>query len=118
VRAVYRIPIGVEAPGDARGVLATELCDRVPESVLDKLKLLVSEFVTNRIVSGRGCAAGPLILDLRADDVVGCAVLDHGPATLPSRCALGLLDQLADRWGLIRCDDVTQVWFETGVSAG
>lgn len=116
VRAVYRITTGVDGPRDAREVVAGELSDRVSAALLEELKLLVSESVTNRVVCHEP-DDGLLILDVRAGDAVRCAVVDRGPARLPSGLAVGLLDQLADRWGLTRSADVTQFWFEAGASS-
>jgi hypothetical protein len=118
VRAVYRIPTGADGPGDAREVVDAEFGEVLPATVLEKVKLLVSEFVTNRIVGGdAGREDDELILDLCAGETVRCAVVDHGAAAVPSESALGVVDRLSSRWGLTRTSDVTKVWFETGASA-
>jgi hypothetical protein len=118
---VYRIPAGADGPGDARHIVDEEFADVLPESVRERVKLLVSEFVTNRIVAGRADREDDeLILDLRAEDVVRCTFVDHGSAAVPPQCVLGVLDQLSLRWGLTRTREVarsrtrevTRVWFE------
>jgi anti-sigma regulatory factor (Ser/Thr protein kinase) len=117
VRAVYRIAAGADGPGAARQVVDAEFAERVPELVLERLKLLISEIVTNRIVNALDGRDQRIILDLRSDRVVRCAVVDHGPATLPQGLVLRLVDEFADRWGITRSCDLTQMWFETGASA-
>jgi hypothetical protein len=114
VRSIYRITGGTDGPSAARRAIVDEFGGRVPALVLEKLKLLISEIVTNRVVHGDG-ADDRMILDLRSDRVLRCAVVDHGPATLPQGCVLGLVDQLADRWGVTRSCEFTQMWFETAV---
>jgi hypothetical protein len=116
MRAVYRIGAGADGPRTARRVVDAEFAGRVPALVLEKLKLLISEMVTNRIVNAPQGADERIILDLRSDGVVRCAVLDHGPATLPQGGVLRLVEELADRWGMTRSCDLTQMWFETEAS--
>jgi hypothetical protein len=115
VRTVYRITASAEGPGDARSAIDAECRDLVPQPVLDNAKLLVSEFVTSRIVSGAADHDDPIIiLDVRAEGTIRCTVVDRGPATLPSKCVLGVVERLADEWGLTRSSDETRFWFETG----
>jgi anti-sigma regulatory factor (Ser/Thr protein kinase) len=95
-----------------------ELRDVLPAGVLQQVKLLVSEFVTNRIVGGEaGLEDDALILEVSAGETVHCAVVDHGTAAVPSSCALGVIDELSSRWGLTRTGEETRVWFETEASA-
>jgi hypothetical protein len=117
VRAVYRITTNCEGPCSARQIVVDEFADRVPASALDRIKLLISELVTTRIVLGDPGLEERIVLDLRNDGIVRCAVVDHGPAILPQGLALGVFDQLSDRWGLTRSCDGTQMWFETEATA-
>jgi hypothetical protein len=114
VRVVYRITASAEGPGDARSVIDAECGELVPQPVLESAKLLVSEFVTSRIVSGAADRDEPIILDVRTDGTVRCTMIDRAPATLPPKCVLGVVERLADEWGLTRSSDMTLFWFETG----
>jgi anti-sigma regulatory factor (Ser/Thr protein kinase) len=99
-------------------MVEAEFASVLPETVLERIKLLVSEFVTNRIVGGKaGREDDELIVDVSADEVVRCTVVDHGAAAVPPQCVLGMLDKLSVRWGLTRTDDMTRVWFEAEASA-
>jgi hypothetical protein len=113
IRAVYRIRTDREGPGDARRIVVREFEDRVSDGVLDKLKVLISELVTSRIINRSPDETERIIIDVRADRLVRCAVVDHGPAALPDPAALGVVEQLSDRWGLTRSGDETRMWFET-----
>jgi hypothetical protein len=115
-RAVYRIRTDREGPGDARRIVTREFADCVSDGVLDKLKLLISELVTSRIVNRTPDETERMIIDVRAGRVVRCAVVDHGPVGLPDAPALGVVEQLSDRWGLTRSGDETRTWFETAAA--
>jgi hypothetical protein len=54
--------------------------------------------------------------DLRSDRVVRCAVLDRGPASLPTGFRSLVFDRLADTWGESRANERTESWFETSVA--
>ncbi|MDP9296757.1 MAG: ATP-binding protein [Actinomycetota bacterium] len=120
-------PIELELrPGPRAISLARRAVDQLagvaPDSVLDNVRLIVSELITNsvrhaglrddariglRIVMGRGVLRGE--------------VTDPGPGFVPkaqvltmyqqSGWGLFLVDQIADRWGVER-NGVTRVWFE------
>lgn len=112
LRVIYRIEVASTGPRVARGIVADELAERVRSSkLLDELVLLVSEIVTHRIA--QACDEPTLTLDLRADRVVRCGVIDDGPAALPAGLGLELVDQLAGRWGVTRSHKRTHTWIET-----
>jgi anti-sigma regulatory factor (Ser/Thr protein kinase) len=119
VLGIYRIELGSDGPAQARQILTRELAACVPPAALDDIKLMVSELVTNGIVHG-GAADEPITLEVRADTVVRCEVIDHGPGvSLPSDHDTGwglrLVERLAGRWGFTRAPDRTHVWFETAL---
>jgi len=121
VRALYKIEPQLEGPAKARRIIADELATRVPASVLDDVKLMVSELVTNGIVHGSPEPDAPLMLDLLVNGHIRCRVLDNGGAFAthprsegPGGWGLQVVEQLSDRWGLQRSPQRTEVWFERG----
>lgn len=113
------------APGKARKSVET-FRPRVEPPLLDDLKLLVSEVVTNSVQHGGSHPNSWVNLRLQ---VVGGAIraeiTNPGRAFSPHRDlpapgqqsgrGLYLVDLLADRWGVSN-NDVTRVWFEIEVS--
>jgi len=111
---------------DARQALE-ELRFRVSKRVLDDVRLLVSELVTNSV---RHAGAGPgELIALRVDIEEGhvrVEVADQGPGFDPERAeasaveleglpggwGLRLVEQVATRWGVDRDDRESRVWFE------
>jgi anti-sigma regulatory factor (Ser/Thr protein kinase) len=103
------------------------LADAIEPPLLDNIRLLVSEVVTNSIRHGHSEG----IVDLRVDvnrRRVRVEVEDHGPgfapsvgvADLPERSSgwgLLLVDRLAHRWGVVT-SRTTTVWFEIDRAAG
>lgn len=119
MRAIYSIEAEADGPAQARQIVARELAGLVAPPTLEDLKLLVSELVTNGIVHGAATSRDTVTLDLRANDGVRCAVIDHGPGFSPSAppaehhgMGLKIVDQLADRWGVVSSQQETRVWFE------
>jgi anti-sigma regulatory factor (Ser/Thr protein kinase) len=119
VRAIYKIDSEAEGPARARRIIAEELSARVPAPVLDDIKLMVSELVTNGIVHGSGQTYAPVMLDLVINGSVLCRVLDsgHGFARRarqagPVGWGLQVVEQLSDRWGMQTSPHRTEVWFE------
>ena len=100
----------------------TRLCEAIApefgEYEVERLRLLVSEVVTNAVRHGDGTE--PLELHATWNDEVRIEVSDHGGGFTPTP-RLGALDEpggfglyligrLADRWG-VETDDGTTVWF-------
>jgi anti-sigma regulatory factor (Ser/Thr protein kinase) len=119
VRALYKIDPQPEGPARARRMIAEELSSRVPATMLDDVMLMVSELVTNCIVHANRDDHVPLILDLCVNGDVRCRVVDHGPGfaacvgqSQRGGWGLRLVEQLADRWGIRRSPQHTEVWFE------
>lgn len=120
IRALYKIDPRPEGPAVARRIIAEELSERVPGPVLDDVKLMVSELVTNGIVHGATPDDEPVMLDLCVNGAVLCRVLDHGHGGFaahahrdgPGGWGLQVVEQLADRWGMQCTPQRTEVWFE------
>jgi anti-sigma regulatory factor (Ser/Thr protein kinase) len=120
VRALYKIDPEPEGPAQARRIIADELGARVPDTVLDDVKLMVSELVTNGIVHGSTDREEPVMLDLLVNGHIRCRVLDQGRGFAASRTrregpggwGLQVVEQLADRWGMQCSPQRTEVWFE------
>jgi anti-sigma regulatory factor (Ser/Thr protein kinase) len=107
-----------EAPAHARRALSS--VEHVVEGpLMDDVRLLVSELVTNSVIHSATNLDGPIQLCLRVSSgEVRCEVSDVGswrdPVPDPrglSGWGLQLVDRLSDRWGVIRNDETT-VWFE------
>jgi two-component sensor histidine kinase len=120
LRALYKIDAQPEGPAQARRIIAEELSPRVPAGVVEDVILMVSELVTNGIVHGADGEDAPVVLDLCVNGNIRCGVLDHGPG-FAARArkqspgggwGLQVVDQLADRWGMLCSPQRTEVWFE------
>ena len=96
------------------------LAERLDDGQLEKLRLLVSEVVSNGVRHGDG--AGPIELRITiGDSAVRVEVEDPGhgfrptPETGPVERNEGwgllLVERLADRWGVVASGS-TLVWFE------
>ena len=107
-----QLPSTPDSPGRARHAL-NRLSGQLPLHVLEDIRLLVSELVTNSIRhAGLGSEAW---IGLRVE------VSDPGPGFEPgevtpniyqdSGWGLYLVGQVASRWGIVRNAD-TVVWFE------
>jgi anti-sigma regulatory factor (Ser/Thr protein kinase) len=119
VRALYKIEPEPEGPAQARRIIADELASRVPAPVVDDIKLMVSELVTNGIVHGSTEPNAPVMLDLLVNGHIRCRVLDHGQGFAGSARSRGrggwglqVVEQLSDRWGIECSPQQTEVWFE------
>jgi anti-sigma regulatory factor (Ser/Thr protein kinase) len=122
--AEVAIPLGVEAPGVARGAVAEWLADQVAPSVLETALLLVSELVTNS-VRHSGVPEGEDVV-VRVDlwrDACRLEVEDPGrdgviapqPFDLLHGGAMGLnlVQMLSERWGVVRAaEGPTRVWVQ------
>ena len=116
------IPLGIEAPGTARSIIARCLANRVAPRVVENAQLLVSELVTNSV---RHCGAP------KGHDVVVRVYLWRDRCRLevqdPGRngvitprppdpirgsgIGLNLVQTLSDRWGVVReVEGPTRVW--------
>lgn len=116
-----KVPVGPEGARKARQQLAG-LERQVGREVLDNLRLMVSELVTNSIRHAGLPAEARIELKVQVGSGrIRVEVIDPGPGFEPrpvtpslyqtSGWGLYLVDQLSDRWGVIR-GTYTRVWFE------
>jgi serine phosphatase RsbU (regulator of sigma subunit) len=117
-----RLPATPAAAAEGRGAV-DELIGAVPDPMLESIRLLVSELVTNAV---RHARIGPDdTIELRAAVMPGSLrveVRDRGPgfearpspptSERESGWGLVLVDRMSDRWGVERGDAGSCVWFE------
>jgi anti-sigma regulatory factor (Ser/Thr protein kinase) len=116
-----RLPPTSEAPANARRALE-ELEPSVSPDVMDDVRLLVSELVTNSV--RHADLAPSQWVELRAaveGSTIRVEVVDPGPGFRPeisrptiyqeSGWGLYLVEQVANRWGVVD-DGAIRVWFE------
>jgi anti-sigma regulatory factor (Ser/Thr protein kinase) len=95
----------------------------VKDDLLEDLRLLVSEVVTNSVRHAGLRPTDKVSLHVTADGKrVRAEILDPGPGFDPpphvpgagagSGWGLFLVERVADRWGIDRVDASTRVWFE------
>ncbi|HEX8051911.1 MAG TPA: ATP-binding protein [Thermoleophilaceae bacterium] len=112
---------GTMAAGEARAALAV-LDGRIDRGILDDIRLLVSELVTNSVRHARGAGRELVGLDVvRSGGTVRVEVSDGGTGFQPRArtkahdepggWGLHLVDRLADRWG-VEAGRRARVWFE------
>src|SRR4051794_9205142 len=111
-----RLAPSLDAPAQARAIVASRFGGRVPADVLDDALLVVSELVTNAVTHGRG----ELVLqaDLEEAQIRG-RVMDHGSGfdhepLDPGVGAIGgrglfVVDRLCRSWGVRH--GFADVWF-------
>jgi anti-sigma regulatory factor (Ser/Thr protein kinase) len=116
----FEVPPSLLSPSVARSRLEP-FRDLWSAECFNKVRLIVSELVTNGVLHGPGGA--PITVRVHADgDSVQGAITDRGAGFVPpprdtemspSESGNGLLivDALADRWG-VRDGAPTTVWFE------
>jgi anti-sigma regulatory factor (Ser/Thr protein kinase) len=120
------IASGAQAPERARAWLRN-VTGWLPRDAETTLTLLVSELVTNAVRHGGAGDEDLIELELRAvDGGVGVTVSDPGPGFSPEErdapldepggWGLVLVDQMAERWGVVH-DERTRVWFELATAA-
>jgi anti-sigma regulatory factor (Ser/Thr protein kinase) len=133
VRALYKIDARPDGPAQARQIVVRECARRVSERTLEDFELLVSELVTNRILHGAPGADNTILLDLRINSMLRCAVSDHGSGVgrrderlseavrneraVGRPAGLRVVNRLATRSGSHRTrTGGTRVWCETAVA--
>jgi anti-sigma regulatory factor (Ser/Thr protein kinase) len=112
-----RLPVSARR---ARGALDA-IGGRVPPPLLDDLRLMVSELVTNSVRHASGVPDGPIQLRVwMSEDTIRVEAADGGrgfdPQGPPARGGTGwglvLVGRLATRWGVAAGEAGTTVWFE------
>ena len=112
---------GPTAAAAARAALVA-LHGQVEDTLLDDVRLLVSELVTNSVRHAHAGIAGEVHMAVQLTaGKLRVEVADTGEGfepqprdddrSRPGGWGLYLVDQLADRWGVV-CDRFTRVWFE------
>ena len=120
-RVDLRLPPTAAAPAEARRSV-DDVAPDLDDDAAEILRLLVSELVTNSVRHARLEQSQWIELCVEATpESVRVSVSDPGvgfdrPAGPPrpgepSGWGLYLVEQMADRWGVVR-DPSTQVWFE------
>ena len=115
------LPGAPESAGAAREALAP-LGERLPDELLESIRLLVTELITNSVKHGRTDDRQVRVTVTLTPEIVRVEVADGGngfdppppapdPTDTPSGWGLYLVDKMADRWG-VEDDDGTLVWFE------
>jgi serine phosphatase RsbU (regulator of sigma subunit)/anti-sigma regulatory factor (Ser/Thr protein kinase) len=121
VDLTMELPSAPESAGAAREALAP-LGERLPDELLESIRLLVTELITNSVKHGRGDERQVRVTVTLTPHVLRVEVTDGGsgfeppppptePSETPSGWGLYLVDRLADRWG-VEDGDGTLVWFE------
>lgn len=117
----WRFACDPASAGESRRAVDT-LDEQLEDILLDDVRLLVSELVTNSVLHGPQAAGRPIRLRLAFSALaVQAAVRDAGAgfAAVPteptphgeSGRGLFLVDQVADRWGIVN-EPGTLIWFE------
>ena len=116
------MPLSIRSPAEVRSALETTYADAMDRLLLDDVKLMASELVTNA-VQHSGCPEGdPLLLRATVvDGVLRVALGDAGwttdhlePRSINPPSGLGVVRLLSDRWSSYRDGHFT-VWFEINV---
>ena len=121
VDLTMELPPAPESAGAAREALAP-LGERLPEELLETIRLLVTELITNSVKHGHTDERQVRVTVTLSPEVLRGEVTDGGsgfepppppadPSETPSGWGLYLVDRIADRWG-VENDDGTLVWFE------
>ena len=125
-RMTLEFEAGPTAASAARNALIA-LEGRVDDELLEDVRLLVSELVTNSVRHSNINAHDLVCMDVQVSETaLRVEVADAGegfeptPRDLdrsrPGGWGLYLVDQIADRWGVAR-DRLTRVWFEVDYGA-
>jgi anti-sigma regulatory factor (Ser/Thr protein kinase) len=123
------VPARPTAAGDARRAVAE--CGLVAREQEPTLLLLVSELVSNSVRHAGMAEAEEIHLRARAQtDRAYVEVCDAGhagrtptvrepelDALQPGGLGLQLVDAMADRWGVVRSERETCVWFELAIAS-
>jgi anti-sigma regulatory factor (Ser/Thr protein kinase) len=115
------------APTEARTAVTQRLAARLGAGVLEDVRLLVTELITNALRHGRLTPGDRVSVKASVDEgVVRIEVRDPGndgevtprePGARGGGYGLFLVEQLAKRWGVDRRDG-TVVWFELAPGTG
>lgn len=103
---------------EARARVLEAVSGALSDGLLDTVRLLVSEVVTNAV--RHGGSEEPVVVRVRWNSELCIEVVDHGTGFVPAPrtraidepggFGLFLVGRLADRWG-VEMDGATRVWF-------
>lgn len=117
------VALGRDAPRTVRRTLL-DYADRLDPALLDDVRLLTSELVTNAVAHSGRPEGDPITVTLEIrPTAVHVDVGDGGragplvPRSTHPPSGLGLVDALSDRWAS-RDDDGHHVWFEIDIDRG
>ena len=116
------IPLCGRAPGEARRALA-RYRERVEEGLLDDLRLLTSELVSNAVTHSRRGPGDPITITFTlASERIHVEVVDRGegvaelrPRSIAPPSGLQLVELISDRWSSTISNSF-HVWFEIDVT--
>ncbi|RKS79409.1 anti-sigma regulatory factor (Ser/Thr protein kinase) [Actinomadura pelletieri DSM 43383] len=120
--SVVLLPHAASSVAVARKRLSSELVDSgVYESIVDDASVIVSELLSNALRHARPLPSGQVrVCWLRRGDILELEVSDGGAMTEPRRGpgtlsslggrGLGIVEALADGWGVRHEDGATTVW--------
>jgi len=129
---VIELAGGVNAAAAARGVVRART-SALPEPLGGDVLLLITELVTNAVHQGGVGPEGSLRLECRSDGDrlrflvtgAGTGLLENGGPAGQARAGangdhargwrLLLVEQIAERWGIVTAPPGTCVWFEVAV---
>ena len=123
----FRIPGGPQAPLAARARIAESFEFRLEKPVVDNMRLLVSELVTNCVLHSGASPGGEITVRADVgDDHVRTEVCHDAPTfepptgnpdiATPGGLGLFLVEQVSSAWGIAENGEAC-VWFELGLAA-
>jgi hypothetical protein len=116
------IPLSGHAPGQARHAL-DRYRERIEEGVLDDLRLLTSELVSNAVTHSRRGEGDPITVTFTlASERIRVEVVDRGegvvelrPRSIAPPSGLQFVELISDRWSSLISNSF-HVWFEIDVT--
>jgi anti-sigma regulatory factor (Ser/Thr protein kinase) len=118
------LALSIHAPRQVRDSLELRYAGSMERSLLDDLRLLTSEVVTNAVQHSGRPVGDPITIETSmVDGVLRVEVTDGGtgklvlaPRTINPPSGLGMVQMLSDRWAS-RQNDSFHVWFEIDVTS-
>lgn len=118
------LTLSIHAPRQARDSLELQYAGSMERSLLDDVRLLTSEVVSNAVQHSGRPAGDPFTLETSViDDVLRVEVTDGGkgkllltPRTINPPSGLALVEMMSDRWSS-RQNKTFHVWFEIDVTS-
>jgi anti-sigma regulatory factor (Ser/Thr protein kinase) len=116
--------LSIRAPREVRDSLEAQYAGSMERSLLDDLRLLTSEVISNSVQHSGRPDGDPLTLETSViDDVLRVEVTDRGkgmlkltPRATNPPSGLGIVQLLSDRWSSHQSERF-HVWFEIDVTS-